>query len=337
MNAASRRSLLQVRILLRLEQGPARTVSELAVAVGARRPSVSRSLKTLRNDKLVARRRNGWTLTLAGEEEAKRRNQKLSRVADSLRRTFKGVNSENTNSPEGSESDTSAKESSSGMSPYATGGGGVTFERKVAVQYLAHLLLGDGVVEFEGGRRAVSVAFQQAPEQLVDDLVVRATLPEELAPSFELALEVRRSPNLVSSDETARGLIRKFVRALNGAPSDDIERRWGLVVAGPQQHAQQLGALANLASVQMDASGFFDLVHTSNKFDAGIQRRLEQMERLVARALQDLGVASPDTALVGYAHGNCSRGSPSSCRDLSPPTKRIGRQSRIALSPWREV
>ena len=91
MKSASRRSLLQVRILLRLEQGPARTVSELAVVIGARRPSVSRSLKTLRNDKLVERRRNGWTLTSAGEEEAKRRNQELSRVADNLRRTFKGV------------------------------------------------------------------------------------------------------------------------------------------------------------------------------------------------------------------------------------------------------
>ena len=91
MKPASRRSLLQVRILLRLEQGPARTVSELAVAVGASRPSVSRSLKTLRNDRLVARRRNGWTLTLTGEEEAKRCNQELSRVVESLRRTFKGV------------------------------------------------------------------------------------------------------------------------------------------------------------------------------------------------------------------------------------------------------
>ena len=34
-----------------------------------------------------------------------------------------------------------------GMSPYATGGGGVTFERKVAVTYLAHLLVGDGAAE----------------------------------------------------------------------------------------------------------------------------------------------------------------------------------------------
>ena len=49
-----------------------------------------------------------------------------------------------------------------GMSPYATGGGGVTFERKVAVTYLAHLLVGDGAAELGDERRVVSVAFQQA-------------------------------------------------------------------------------------------------------------------------------------------------------------------------------
>ena len=90
MKSASRRSLLQVRILLRLELRPFRTISELAMAVGARRPSVSRSLKTLRGDKLVVRNRDGWTLTLAGEEEAKRSHQELSRVADNLRRTVQG-------------------------------------------------------------------------------------------------------------------------------------------------------------------------------------------------------------------------------------------------------
>ena len=298
MKSASRRSLLQVRILLRLKQGPARTISELAVAVGARRPSVSRSLKTLRNDELVEDGRNGWILTLAGEEEVKRCNQELSRVADSLRRTFKGVNSENTNSSEGSESDTSAKEASLGMSPYATGGGGVTFERKVAVQYLAQLLVGDSAVEFGDGRCAVSVAFQQAPDHPVDDLVVCAARPEELQPSWEIALEVRRSPNLVVSDESTQGLIRKFVRALIDGQTDGMERRLGLVVSGPQAHAQQLRKLADHAAAQMDAPGFFTLVRTPNRFDAGIRNRLCHLEKLVEHALKNLGVAEPDTALV---------------------------------------
>ena len=144
----------------------------------------------------------------------------------------------------------------------------------------------------------MSVAFQQAPDRPVDDLVVCAAGPEELEPSWELALEVRRSPSLVVSDESTRGLIRKFVRALINEPTDGIERHWGLVVAGPQPHAQQLGKLADLAATQMDAPGFFTLVRTPNRFDAGVRNRLAQVERLVERALQDLNGAKPDMALV---------------------------------------
>ena len=212
--------------------------------------------------------------------------------------TTKGVNSENTNSTEGGEGDTRVKESSSGMSPYATGGGGVTFERKVTVQYLAHLLVGDGVVEFGKGRRAVSVAFQQDPDHPVDDLVVCTARTEELEPSWEIALEVRRSPNLVQSDEKAQRLFRKFVRALMNAPKDGIESRWGLVVAGPQRHAEQLAKLADLAAAQMDAAGFFNLVCTPGKFDSGVRDRLYHIERLMERALKDLDGSEPDTALV---------------------------------------
>ena len=206
--------------------------------------------------------------------------------------------SENTNVPEKTDENTAAVGSPAGMSPYATGGGGVTFERKVAVQYLAHLLLGDGAVEFGEGRRAVSVAFQQAPDYPVDDLVIQAARPEEVEPSLELALGVRRSPNLVSSDEPTRKLIREFVRAVINAPADGPESRLGLVVAGPQRHAEQLGELAGLAATQMDAPSFFTLVHAPGRFAAGIRGRLDQVEKLVGRALQDLGVASPDTTLI---------------------------------------
>ena len=80
-----------------------------------------------------------------------------------------------------------AAEAVGGMSPYPTGGGGVTFERKVAVQYLAHLLVGDGAVELGDGRHVVSVEFQQAPEHSVDDLVIRAAREDDLEPSLILA------------------------------------------------------------------------------------------------------------------------------------------------------
>ena len=205
---------------------------------------------------------------------------------------------EEASGPEESAGGIGAVESPGGVSPYATGCGGVTFERKVAVQYLAHLLVGDGASELGDGRCVVSVAFQQAPIHPVDDLVVSAARPDELQPSLVLALGVRRLPDLVQSDESTRKLIRQFVRAVIDSPTDGPEHRFGLVVAGPQQHAKQLAELAGLAATQMDAPGFFDLVRTPRKFDAGIRGRLDQLEQLVERALYDLGGAEADTALV---------------------------------------
>ena len=184
------------------------------------------------------------------------------------------------------------------MSPYATGGGGVTFERKVAVHYLARLLVGDGSSELGDGRRVVSVAFQQAPEHLVDDLVVAAARPDELEPSLVVAVAVRRAPKLVSSDEPTRKLVRAFVEDMLNVPTNGPEHRWCLVVAGSQPHVEQLSRLASLAVAQLDALGFFNLVRTPGKFDAGIHGRLNQIEKLVKHALDDLDAANADPVRV---------------------------------------
>ena len=188
--------------------------------------------------------------------------------------------------------------SAGGVSPYATGGGGVTFERKVAVLYLAHLLVGDTASELGDDRRVVSVAFQQAPYHPIDDLVVSAALPSELQPSLVLTLAVRRSPNLVRSDESTRKLVRQFVGEMADAPTDGPEHRMCLVVAGPQEHARQLATLASHAKVQMDAAGFFDLIRTPLRFPAALRGRFDQVASLVECALQDRGVANTDAALV---------------------------------------
>lgn len=188
--------------------------------------------------------------------------------------------------------------SATGVSPYATGGGGVTFERKVAVQYLAHLLIGDTAPEFGDGRRAVGVAFQQAPSHAVDDLVVSAAAPDESNPSLLLALGIRRSPKFVASDTSTRKLICQFVRAVTDGSAEEPELRIGLVVSGSQAHAKQLAVLADLAAKQSDASGFFNLVLTQTKFRSGNRRRLCHLEKLVRHALDDLGVAEADETLV---------------------------------------
>ena len=203
---------------------------------------------------------------------------------------------------EGNDGDSGVTASSEGVSPYATGGGGVTFERKAAVMYLAHLLVDDAAVGIGDGRRVVGVGFQQAPSHPVDDLVVWAQRPEELEPSLVLAVGVRRSLNLVASDEKAQRLVRQFVDAVISAPAGGPEQRLGLVVAGSRYQADQLGTLAGLAAVQMDAHGFFDLVRTPRKFNAKTRNRLDQLSELVTHALVDLGVAEPDAAAGGVAN-----------------------------------
>ena len=208
------------------------------------------------------------------------------------------VNTEGTIGPEQGHGGRDPAESPQGMSPYSTGGGGVTLERKVAVQYLAHMLVGDGATGIGHGRRVVSVALQEAAAHPADDLVIGAAYPDESKPSLVLAIAVRRSPNLVLSDEPTRKLVRGLVRGLLSEPSNGPKLRWGLVVSGPQGHAEQLAKLADHAATQMDASGFFELIHSPRKFDRGIRGRLGQIEKLVESSLKDLGVAEVGTALV---------------------------------------
>lgn|GEM_PF-507409 len=199
---------------------------------------------------------------------------------------------------EGERSEVSPAMAADGMSPYATGGGGVTFERKVGVQYLANLLLGDAAPELGDGRFVVSVSFQQAPEHSVDDLVVRAAREGEPEPSLVLAVAVRRAPNLVQSNEDSRKLIRSFMNEIVNAPAEGPEHRVALVVAGTQDHAKQIATLAGLASNQVEASSFFGLVGTLGRFSADIRGRLDQVQALVRLALQDLGIADPAEEVV---------------------------------------
>ena len=191
-----------------------------------------------------------------------------------------------------------SSEGAAAMSPYAAGGGGPTFERKVAVKYLAHLLSGDGAAELGDGRSVVSVGFQQAPEHAVDDLVVRAARVDELEPSLLLAIGVRRKPNLVQSDESTKKLIRSFVDEVIHSPLDGPEHRVALVVAGAQDQAEQLALLADLAAKQMDPSRFFNLVRTPGKHTGAVRERLNQTEALVRHALNELGVSDPGPEIV---------------------------------------
>ena len=141
----------------------------------------------------------------------------------------------------------------------------------------------------------MSVAFQQSPFFALDDLVVTAEHPDELQPSLALQIAVRRSPELVRSDESSRQLIRQFVTAITELPQHGPDHRFGLVVAGHQRPAAELAELAALAAVQAEASPFFAQLQIPGRFNARLRGRLEQLQLLVESALRDLRL---DTGLV---------------------------------------
>ena len=73
-----RRSLLQIKLLLILADQPVRTITELAERVNITRPSVSRSLKILREDKLIRKFNGKWQVTKEGKKEVNDAKQMLA-------------------------------------------------------------------------------------------------------------------------------------------------------------------------------------------------------------------------------------------------------------------
>lgn len=183
-------------------------------------------------------------------------------------------------------------------SPYSSGGGGVSFERRVGAAYLALLLTGDGAPELGSGRAIVRVSFQQAPQSPVDDLVILAARAGEAEPSLHLAVGVRRRPRIIASNDDTRALISAYLRALLSFPADDSEHRFALVVAGPQPHAQQLALLCTRAAEHATPETFFSLMSAPRKFEAEIRVRLDAVTKLVKKALQDLDGAAPGDELA---------------------------------------
>ncbi|MFG1774778.1 hypothetical protein ACGFIX_34825 [Nocardia salmonicida] len=189
-------------------------------------------------------------------------------------------------------------EAVSGASPYSTGGGGVTFERKVAVQYLTRMLTRAGAFELGAGRSIRRVTFQQAPRYTVDDLVIHAGRDDEAEASLVLAMGVRRAPQIIQSSEPTVKLFRSFLGEVDRITTEGPQLRMALVVADKQPHAEQLAELAALATGQDNPVEFFADIHTPKKFSTDVRQRLEQLEGIVKSALTEKSSPSPATDVV---------------------------------------
>lgn len=91
MDSQKRRSLLQLKILTHLSKQEARSVVELATALGTHRPSVSRSLRSLQSESLVAHEDGTWRLTPDGSLEAATVSDRLLRTIEEATATAERI------------------------------------------------------------------------------------------------------------------------------------------------------------------------------------------------------------------------------------------------------
>lgn len=141
-------------------------------------------------------------------------------------------------------------------SSYSTGGGGFSFERRVAVRYLAAMLSG-APRQLLGDRRVVRVSFQQSSVSPVDDVHVLGARDEENDPSMELWVAARRRPKFVLSDPPSQELVASLVEAAALPEEPGRDRCLVVCVAGHENRAAlQVAQLANLARDTLSEESF---------------------------------------------------------------------------------
>lgn len=180
-------------------------------------------------------------------------------------------------------------------SPYSTGGGGVTLERRIVATYLARMLAGRSAPEIGGGRVITRVAVQQGPEHAVDDIVVTAEFEDS---TVTVAIASRRHPDFVTSDTDTRKLVRTLLEEI-ASPSATGEQRLVIAVAGHQDNATQVQELADLARAHADHVSFTQALAVEGRFRAALTSRLGHVKQLVTDAFADIGKQPPQLLLDG--------------------------------------
>jgi hypothetical protein len=176
-------------------------------------------------------------------------------------------------------------------SPYSTGGGGVTFEHRLGTLLLTRLLTRGPVTALDE-LAPERVAFQQAPDSIVDDAVV-TTRTGGGTTTIRLAIAARRQPRFITSDTTTGELVTTLVRADLAAERESdttVDHRLAIAVSGPQNAAQEVAELTAVARGKADADDFYRDIQTAGKYRTG--PRLTHLTTMVSAALA--AIEDPD-------------------------------------------
>lgn len=164
-----------------------------------------------------------------------------------------------------------------GSSPYATGGGGVTFAQRVAVTYLESMLTGSRRVEMQEFPVA-SISFQTGPSHPVDDLLLVAGDRE-----VELAIACRATPHFVPSDLSTVKLVKSLLSEMTEHPQVYV----AVAVAGWKAEWEQVNKLCDIARTNSDVDAFQNAMESDGRWLNDVRKRLSFLHKMVAAASDD--------------------------------------------------
>lgn len=174
-------------------------------------------------------------------------------------------------------------------SPYSTGGGGVSLERRYGATLFAAVLTGDPIQGLGDEVRPEHIRFQALPsESPVDDYEVTGV--GRNGERRTLAVGVRRAPTIAKSDEKFVKLVADFVRALEKHQSgiEKDEYRLGLAVAIGSTGAAELERLTEFARAQNSDGEFRAHIAREKATTKNVRKRFAFFEEVVAEASKQL-------------------------------------------------
>jgi tetratricopeptide (TPR) repeat protein len=178
-----------------------------------------------------------------------------------------------------------------GVSPYASGGGGIVLEHAYGAVMLSSLLTGDPVTELGDDATVTSVRFQARRVSPVDDLLVSGKARGE---ERQVSIGVRRAPKITAKDKKTARLLASYVQMVVEHWEDLLARRWRLclAVAVSSPAVTQLRELTVIAGAAADEAEFRTEVGLAGRTDQVVRSRLEHVDALIASAAEQAGTAA---------------------------------------------
>ena len=181
---------------------------------------------------------------------------------------------------------------STGSSPYSTGGGGVRLEHSYAACLIAGLLAGDALTELGDSLSTDSIRLQASDASEVDDILIEGR--DAHGEVYRSSIAVRRSPALTRGDSASIPLFRDFLTVVIDQWSTVVAGRWRLVLA-VSTNANAITQLADLAELARSVPSGKELERRlvqPGRTNAGVRDRYEHIKGLVEQAAEGLASAA---------------------------------------------